>query len=120
MMMMMMMMMVVMMMMMMMMMMMRKIIDFLDLAQIRDSKNVHLTSGAPQVGYILRIKFGQKIRLNQPGCTSRNRGKWEHSPARNFRLSLKIAVLVILAVFHVDRTPDTITTKNPAMWRSAS
>ena len=60
-----------------------------------------------------------KIRLNQPGDTSRNRGKWEHIPARNFTLSLKIVVLVIFAVFHVD-TPDTITTKNPAMWRPSS
>ena len=92
----------------------------LDLAHIWDSKNVHVTSGAPQVGYILQIKFGQKIRLNQPGCTSRNRGKWMHSPARVFRLSLNFTILAVLAVFHDIVRTDTITTKNPAMWRSAS
>ena len=79
------------------------IIDFLDLAQIRDSQNLHLTSGALPTGYILQIKFGQKIRLNQPGDTSRNRGKRGHSPARVFRLWLNFANLAVLAVFHVCR-----------------
>ena len=83
--------------------MMMKIIDFLDLAQIRDSQNLHLTSGAPLIRHNLQIKFGQKIRLNQPGDTSRNRGKWGHSPARVFRLWLNFTILAVLAVFHVCR-----------------
>ena len=57
-----------------------------DLAQIWDSQKVHITSGALPTRHNLQIKSGQKIRLNQPGGTSRNRGNWMHSPARVFRL----------------------------------
>ena len=79
--------------------MMIKIIDFLDLAQIWDSQKVQVTSGTTLTGYILQINFGQKIRLNQLRDTSRNRGKWMHSPARVFRLPLNFAIFAIFAIF---------------------